>query len=104
MTLIGEEMAKLRRIVLDVLKPRQPNILEFAKAIAGLGADYRVQVLVDEVDDKTESVMVEIEGEDIDFSAVESVINDLGGSLHSIDEVEARGAEAEVDSASPQAS
>lgn len=97
-------MAKLRRIVLDVLKPRQPNILDFAKALAGLGTEYRVQVLVDEVDDKTESVMVEIEGGDIDFAAVQSVINDLGGSLHSIDEVEAQGAETGDDSVAENAS
>lgn len=85
-------MAKLKRIVLDVLKPREPNILDFAHAMASLGEDHRVQVIVDEVDDKTESVILEVSGEDLDFDALKSVISELGGSLHSIDEVEVSGA------------
>lgn len=81
-------MAKLKRLVLDVLKPREPNIIEFAKALTLLGDDYRVTLRVDEVDDRTESVMLRIESEDLDFDAVREVIEGLGGSLHSIDEVE----------------
>ncbi len=94
-------MAKLRRIVLDVLKPREPNILDFAKALAALGADYRVQVTVDEVDDKTESVMLAIDGDNLDFDAIKAVISDLGGSLHSIDEVAVMGGQEESDSEPP---
>jgi hypothetical protein len=60
-----------------------------------------VQVRVDEVDDKTESVMLEIAGDSIDFPAVQTVINDLGGSLHSVDEVEAVGVE-ELAQSEPQ--
>lgn len=80
----------LKRMVLDVLKPRHPNIIDFATAIAELGADYRVIVKVDEVDDKTESVILSIEGESLDFESIQQSIQALGGSLHSIDEIEAR--------------
>lgn len=82
-------MATLTRIVLDVLKPRHPNIIDFAAAIADLGQDYRVAVKVDEVDDKTESVMLSVEGRNLDFEAIQETIQALGGSLHSIDEIEA---------------
>ncbi len=82
-------MATLKRMVLDVLKPRHPNIIDFATAIAELGQDYRVVVKVDEVDDRTESVMLSIEGENLDFEAIQQSIKALGGSLHSIDEIEA---------------
>ncbi|MCW8828464.1 MAG: DUF211 domain-containing protein [Gammaproteobacteria bacterium] len=84
-------MAKMKRLVLDVLKPRQPNIIEFAKAIAALGSEYRVNMRVEEVDDKTESVLLSVEAEDMDFVALEAKINELGASLHSIDEVEILG-------------
>lgn len=84
-------MAKLKRLVLDVLKPRQPNIIDFAKAIASLGSGYRVNLRVEEVDDKTESVLLSVEAEDMDFVALEAKINELGASLHSIDEVEVLG-------------
>jgi hypothetical protein len=81
-------MVLVKRVVLDVLKPHQPNGLEFAKAIATQGADYRVTFTVLEVDEKTETVKIIIAGENIDFDAVSEAIANLGGSLHSVDEVE----------------
>lgn len=93
-------MAQIKRVVLDVLKPRHPSILEFANTLAALGPDYRVTVKVDEVDDKTESVMLTVEGDGVDFEAIQASIKALGGSLHSVDEVEVTGAsEVAVDEA-----
>ena len=89
-------MAKLKRLVLDVLKPRQPNIIDFAKALSMLGSEYRINLSVEEVDDKTESVTLRIEGDDMDFVALEALINELGASLHSIDEVEVVGGAGDV--------
>ena len=84
-------MVLVKRLVLDVLKPHQPNALEFSQAIAKAGGDYRVRTTVLEVDEKTETLQVVVEGEAIDFDAVQSSISALGGSLHSIDEVEVQG-------------
>jgi len=84
-------MVLVKRLVLDVLKPHQPDALEFSQAIAKVGGDYRVCTTVQEVDEKTETLQVIVEGNAIDFDAVQSSISDLGGSLHSIDEVEVQG-------------
>jgi hypothetical protein len=84
-------MVFVKRLVLDVLKPHQPNALEFSQAIAKAGGDYRVCITVLEVDEKTETLQVVVEGEAIDFDAIQSSISALGGSLHSIDEVEVQG-------------
>lgn len=81
-------MALVKRLVLDVLKPHRPNALEFAEAIASGGDNYRVRVMVLEVDENTESLQVVIEGDAIDFENLQSAISNLGASLHSIDEVE----------------
>ena len=81
-------MVSVKKIVLDVLNPHQPNALEFSKAIAKAGADYRVHLLVLEMDENTETIQIEIEGNAIDFKTIQSAITDMGGSLHSIDEVE----------------
>ena len=81
-------MVTVKMIVLGVLKPHQPNALEFSKAIAEVGADYRVHLDVIEVDEKTETIRVSVHGAAIDFEAIKSVITNMGGSLHSIDEVE----------------
>jgi hypothetical protein len=81
-------MVTVKRIMLDVLKPHQPNALEFSQAIARVGDDYRVCLTVIEMDEKTETLQLEVEGSSIDLDAVESAITSMGGSLHSIDQVE----------------
>ena len=83
-------MVAVRRLVLDILKPHQPNALEFTRSIAAVGQDYVVRLTVIEVDENTETLRMEIEGDAIDFEAVQASIRDMGGSLHSIDEVEVR--------------
>lgn len=80
-------MTAVKKMVLDVLKPHQPNALEFSQAIAEVGEDYRVSLKVLEVDENTETLQVVIEGSAINLEAIHSAINNMGGSLHSIDEV-----------------
>ncbi|MES9934815.1 MAG: DUF211 domain-containing protein [Sedimenticola sp.] len=89
-------MIHVKRVVLDVLKPHQPNALEFSQAIAEVGPDYLVRLTVIEVDENTETLQMIVEGSDIDFEAIQTAINELGGSLHSIDEVEVQSS-SEVD-------
>jgi hypothetical protein len=81
-------MSSLKRIVLDVLKPHHPNALDFASAIADENSGCRVTVTVTEVDERTESTVVVIEGDDIPYQVIVGIITRLGGSVHSIDEVE----------------
>ncbi len=83
-------MISVKRLVLDVLKPLEPNALEFCKTLAVSGDNCRVIVRVEEVDKSTESLQVVVEGDSIDIGAVTAAIEDMGGSVHSIDEVEAR--------------
>lgn len=84
-------MPQVKRLVLDVLKPHQPNALEFAEALAALGGDYQVVLRVIEVDERTESTLITLTGKALDYAAIEARIGDLGGSVHSIDEVEIDG-------------
>jgi len=81
-------MVFVKRIVLDVLKPHHPSALEFAQTIAAVGADYHVYLTVITVDEKTETLRIEVLAQAIDFKAVQAAIGNMGGSLHSIDEVE----------------
>jgi hypothetical protein len=84
-------MVQVKKLVLDVLKPHAPNALVFASALAEQGAGYRIRFSVLEVDEKTETVAIVIEADDIQFEGIVDVITRLGGSLHSIDEVEVMG-------------
>ena len=80
-------MARIRRLVLDVLKPHHPDVVELGRALADQGA-LRVRVTVLEMDARTETVQIEIVGDDIDFAKLRGAVEGFGASLHSIDEIE----------------
>lgn len=80
--------ARIKRLVLDVLKPHQPNLLEFTRLLAEQG-HHRVTATVAEMDEKTETLRVVVEGDSVDLERIRAAIVDSGASLHSIDEVEA---------------
>ncbi len=86
-------MVRLKQVTLDVLKPHQPSILEFANALGAQGADYQVRVRVAEMDERTETVEVVVTGTNVDLAELEETITTLGGSVHSIDEVLVSGAQ-----------
>lgn len=81
-------MIYVKRIVLDVLKPHQPNGLEFTSAIAEQSPGARVKLTVIEVDEQTETVVIVIEGRDLRYNEITEAISNMGGTVHSIDEVE----------------
>ena len=80
-------MPSVTRLVLDVLKPHEPNVLEFAKALSATSGTEIVEARVEAIDAKTESVMVTLQGENMIFEAIVEAVESMGGSLHSIDEV-----------------
>lgn len=88
-------MVKVKRLVLDVLKPHQPNGLEFASALAGKCPDCHIKYSVVEVDEQTETTVLVIDGDDIQFDVVAKAIGLMGATVHSIDEVEVIGSESQ---------
>ena len=83
-------MTTICKLVLDVLKPHQPNAIDFCLALAGVGNDYKINLIVTEVDEKTETTIVTIEAPDINFIEITAMIEKMGASIHSIDEVDVR--------------
>ena len=78
---------KIRRVVLDTLKPMEPTIIEMAKSLSVVDGVSSVNISIAEIDLKVENAKITIEGENINYEAAEAVIEDMGGSIHSIDEV-----------------
>jgi hypothetical protein len=81
-------MVTVKRIVLDVLKPHQPDALAFCRELASLGKGYRVVLEVEEIDEDTQTLRLEISGKSIELAPIEEKITSLGASVHSIDQVE----------------
>lgn len=81
-------MITVKRLVLDVLKPHQPDALAFCKELAELGDGYRICLKVDEIDENTQTLQLEISGESIELGPIEETIARMGASVHSVDQVE----------------
>ncbi len=82
-------MANIRRLVLDVLKPHTPNLIDLAVQIADLEGVIGVDISLKEMDQKVENVKITCEGDNINFEQIERVIIMNGASIHSIDKVSA---------------
>ncbi len=80
-------MKGIRRLVLDVLKPHEPQSTVFALKLSEIDNVAGVNVTLAEIDQATESVKITIVGDDLDYAEIKKVIEDLGGVVHSIDEV-----------------
>ena len=80
-------MGRIRLIVLDVLKPYEPSILKLSSMLSDLKGIDGVDITVYEMDSKVENVKITIQGKDIQFIEVKRVIDENGGSIHSIDKV-----------------
>jgi len=77
----------IKRLVLDVLKLRDPPLPEFASTLCKLPSIEGVKVSLVEIDQNTESVKVTMEGDNINLDKVQRLMKDHGAVIHSIDEV-----------------
>ena len=82
-------MADLRKVVLDILKPHDPDISVLAKRLSDLPGVEGVNVSVYELDQKVENVKATIFGSFHDLQDIKAAIMDVGGTVHSLDEVAA---------------
>lgn len=80
-------MGGIRRLVLDVLKSHEPSNVFFAIKLSQVKNVEGVNITLSEIDQETESVKITIVGTSIDYEEIKKVIEDLGGVVHSIDEV-----------------
>lgn len=80
-------MSDIKRIVLDVLKPHKPTLVEMSQRLSLLKGVDGVSCSLAEVDQETESIMVTIEGPSVSYDTVEATLRELGAVIHSVDEV-----------------
>ena len=81
-------MTNIKRIILDVLKPHTPSIIELAERLGNLEGISGVNISLEEVDAETDSIKITIEG-NINYAKVKDIITECGAVIHSIDGVSA---------------
>jgi hypothetical protein len=82
-------VTEIKRLVLDVLKPHHPSIIDLARKLSVVEGVSGVNCSLQEVDQETESIKITIEGNNVDCDIVEEVIAESGAVIHSVDSVSA---------------
>jgi hypothetical protein len=78
----------IRRLLLDVDKAvAMPSILEIADVIERVKGVEGANITVTEIDVETVGMDITVEGDHIDYPALEAAIENVGAALHSIDEI-----------------
>jgi hypothetical protein len=80
-------MGSVVYLVVDVLKPYDPSLVDFAERLEEADAVDRVSVNVLERDDEVQNVEVSLQGEDIDQERITEIVENQGASVHSVDQV-----------------
>ena len=80
-------MASVRRLVVDVLKPHDPSLVEFTEHVGDLDSVAGVTASLIELDKEVQNVKLTFAGEELDVDAVEEAIEEFGGTVHSVDQV-----------------
>ena len=76
----------IRKLVIDVLIPHEPGEIAFAEKISEMDG-ISVNIRVIEVDEKTKTTEMTIEGAGLSFEDIKKAIEEMGGSVHSVDQV-----------------
>lgn len=78
---------EIKELVLDVLKPHSPPLPEFAAFLGKFRGVEKVEVSLVEMDERTESLKVVLNGTSIDYEGLKVHMNKLGAVIHSVDHV-----------------
>lgn len=80
-------MTAIKPLVLDLLKPHEVENVEFARTTADVEGVDGVNVALLETDKQVQNFKLTIEGDAVDFRVIEGTIEDLGWTIHSVDEI-----------------
>jgi hypothetical protein len=80
-------MAPIRRVVIDLLKPHEPTTVALAQTVSDVEGVESVNATLVETDQEVQNLKLTIEGEAIDYELLGETVSDLGGSIHSVDQV-----------------
>lgn len=78
---------QIKNIVLDVLKPHVPSLPVFAAFLGELTGVTKVDVSLVEMDERTLSLKVVLEGTAINYEALREHMAKQGAVIHSVDQV-----------------
>jgi len=73
---------------LDVLKARQPGVDLVARNLLKINGVTKVCIKVDELDQETASLYINIEGTNLTLDEIIEILDSMNCELHSVDQVD----------------
>ena len=77
----------IRRVLIEALKARDTSLVNLSQAICSVNGVEECDIVVTDVDAKTETIKLTVRGADIEYSGIMSVLQENGVSVKGIDEV-----------------
>ncbi|MBI2127166.1 MAG: DUF211 domain-containing protein [Thaumarchaeota archaeon] len=78
---------QIRRLVVDSLKPRETSTIDLTKALCEVEGVNEVDLVVTEVDSRTETIKLTIRGSHVNYDGVMKIMSDHGATIRSVDEI-----------------
>ena len=77
----------IRRVLIEALKPRETRLVELSQAICSVSGVEECDIVVTDVDVKTETIKLTVRGADIEYDGLSKIMQEYGMSIKGIDEI-----------------
>lgn len=77
----------IRRVLVEALKPSETLIVELSQAICSIQGVEECDIVVTDVDAKTETIKLTIRGPSVEYAGILKVLQEYGTSIKGVDEI-----------------
>ena len=77
----------IRRVLIEALKPRETLLVEQSQAICSVNGVEECDIVVTDVDVKTETITLTVRGPNIEYDGISKIMQEYGMSIQGVDEI-----------------
>ena len=77
----------IRRVLIEALKPRETPLVELSMEICSVNGVEECDMVVTDVDVKTETIKLTVRGANIEYEGLSKVMQEHGISIKGVDEI-----------------
>jgi hypothetical protein len=77
----------IRRVLIEALKPRETTLVELSQAICSVSGVEECDIVVTDVDVKTETIKLTVRGPNIEYEGISKIMQEYGMSVKGMDEI-----------------
>jgi hypothetical protein len=77
----------IRRVLIEALKPRETPLVELSQAICSVNGVEECDMVVTDVDVKTETIKLTVRGPNIEYDGIAKIMQEHDMSIKGVDEI-----------------